>query len=772
MRISIYFSGQTLNVLVQGVQCPSRENHTGERVMKRRRMMNEVRFKSDAGECIGRELTLIALTYAFNLVGRMEMGHLLMQFVVGVLSDAGTEALLSFMLSGFTDETALKKAEARVEDLDREDEDEIAKVILGNIGTEVNGITVSALEEYLKDMLGRCIAAAEREGIKPSLSGMEDVQRLFRISADDTAFLTAVLCYHHCSPFESLCDNIGGVRKLVLLATVTDMPVHRMRQAGGLDGRLASCGLIGCPNFSHQVDFYTINQGIADYLLGVRSLHLGAKFFTVGGAGTHPLDSFNLPGSSVQILRSLLSSDRPCSVLLYGEPGTGKTEFSKALATASGKQACFVLIGKTGENDVRRTGLVAAATVFHPSDSIVVVDEADGMLNSRYAFHGAGGEGTIRKEWLNEFLDGCQAQVIWITNDISCIEESTRRRFTYAVEFKRFSARQREQIWQSHLREHPLQSVITPAMCRSLSREYQVNAAGIANALETVKLVVPGKETSGGKVEEALKDILASHENLTGHMRHGKLNGLGGEYDPDAVNASERPEIMVQSLQSFGTTGFRADQPPANLLFHGVPGTGKTAFAQYLALSLGLELMMKRASDLLSMFVGGTEHNICAAFEEAARERAILFLDEADSLFIDRHTARHSWETSQTNELLTQMENHHGILVCCTNLIDNLDLAAMRRFSWKVRFDPLTVQGKVRLFQKYFMEEGAELPPMLKSRIEQIADLTPGDIKAVSLRFRLRSGAGLDLQSVLSALEEEVVYKQRSRMVVGFAAAT
>jgi hypothetical protein len=61
---------------------------------------------------------------------------------------------------------------------------------------------------------------------------------------------------------------------------------------------------------------------------------------------------------------------------------------------------------------------------------------------------------------------------------------------------------------------------------------------------------------------------------------------------------------------------------------------------------------------------------------------------------------------------------------------------------------------------------------MLKSRIEQIADLTPGDIKAVSLRFRLRSGAGLDLQSVLSALEEEVVYKQRSRMVVGFAAAT
>ena len=122
--------------------------------------------------------------------------------------------------------------------------------------------------------------------------------------------------------------------------------------------------------------------------------------------------------------------------------------------------------------------------------------------------------------------------------------------------------------------------------------------------------------------------------------------------------------------------------------------------------------------------------------------------------------------------MMNQMENHHGILVCCTNLIDNLDLAAMRRFSWKVRFDPLTGQGKVRLFQKYFMEEGEALPPMLRSRIEQIPDLTPGDIKAVSLRFRLRNGAGIDLHSVLRALEEEVAYKQRSRMVVGFAAAT
>jgi DNA polymerase III delta prime subunit len=55
------------------------------------------------------------------------------------------------------------------------------------------------------------------------------------------------------------------------------------------------------------------------------------------------------------------------------------------------------------------------------------------------------------------------------------------------------------------------------------------------------------------------------------------------------------------------------------MLFYGLSGTGKTEFARYISESLGKELLLKRASDIFDKYVGGTEQNIAAAFEEAAR---------------------------------------------------------------------------------------------------------------------------------------------------------
>ena len=95
-----------------------------------------------------------------------------------------------------------------------------------------------------------------------------------------------------------------------------------------------------------------------------------------------------------------------------------------------------------------------------------------------------------------------------------------------------------------------------------------------------------------------------------------------------------------------------------SLLLSGPPGTGKTFLVQHLAAQMDLKLLKKRASDIISPFIGMTERNIAWAFEEAAEKEAFLFFDEADSLLIDRRGAHRSWEVSQTNELLQHMQDH------------------------------------------------------------------------------------------------------------------
>ena len=89
---------------------------------------------------------------------------------------------------------------------------------------------------------------------------------------------------------------------------------------------------------------------------------------------------------------------------------------------------------------------------------------------------------------------------------------------------------------------------------------------------------------------------------------------------------------------------------------------------------LSTPVIEKRASDLVSKWVGVSEQNIARAFSEARANGALLIFDEADSLLADRRGAERSWEVSQVNEMLTWMESHPLPVICTTNFAENLDL--------------------------------------------------------------------------------------------------
>jgi SpoVK/Ycf46/Vps4 family AAA+-type ATPase len=127
-------------------------------------------------------------------------------------------------------------------------------------------------------------------------------------------------------------------------------------------------------------------------------------------------------------------------------------------------------------------------------------------------------------------------------------------------------------------------------------------------------------------------------------------------------------------------------------------------------------------------------------FAAAAAEPSVLILDEADSFLQSRSQAKHSWEVTQVNELLTQMEEYEGLFICTTNLLEKLDAASLRRFDWKIAFFPMTASQRWAFFLQELHLLGGSIAAAKHLQVavrQQLAGLTPGDFAPVTRQFRL-----------------------------------
>ena len=126
------------------------------------------------------------------------------------------------------------------------------------------------------------------------------------------------------------------------------------------------------------------------------------------------------------------------------------------------------------------------------------------------------------------------------------------------------------------------------------------------------------------------------------------------------------------------------------VLLYGPPGTGKTMIAKAIANEVKAKFYAVKGSDIVSKWVGESEKNINALFEEANKQdKAIIFIDEMDSLLGKRGVDTHN--DKRVNEFLQQMDGFAGknpnlLLLGATNRPWDIDTAATRsgRFSQKI----------------------------------------------------------------------------------------
>lgn len=451
-------------------------------------------------------------------------------------------------------------------------------------------------------------------------------------------------------------------------------------------------------------------------------------------------------------IRHLLKSNEPQNILFFGEPGGGKTILAKALGAELGFEVFAIKQTTTdGEESLksRKTSLISAQKML-PQKALLIVDECDPIINTDNLYLSFVKDGTDGKSWINHYLENSRLKIIWITNHTHRIDDSTKRRFSIAVEFGKLGSKQRETAFQNQ-KKATYSNFLTDSNLKRLSSRYRVSPGIIAQALKNVT-AINGKLNRQERTQ-VLEEILKRQENFI-EEKAPTLNPLSSIYDPVSLNTSIPLEKILKGAKTFLTKGNSLEVYNFNLLLAGPPGTGKTEYAKYLADSLHKELLVKRSSDLISMWVGQTEKNIKKAFQEAQDTNAILFLDEADSFFIDRSRSEKSWEVTQTNELLCQMENFRGISIYATNFVNNLDPAIVRRLIYKVEFKYLSPEGVIRQFEKHFAKYFRHsLTGFERGELSRLKNLTPGDFKVARQHFLL--GEEFSFSKALEALTSE-----------------
>ena len=458
------------------------------------------------------------------------------------------------------------------------------------------------------------------------------------------------------------------------------------------------------------------------------------------------------------LLAGALETGTPgVNALLYGPPGTGKTEFCKVLAGRLGVDLHSVgEADDDGDEPSRGERLqelrLAQRLIARDRRSLLLFDEMEDLLSDSFAALGFLGRllspgprgfraGGGSKVFMNRLLEEAPAPTLWTINDARTVDPAVLRRMMFALELRLPPPKVRARVWTRQLARHGIEA--GPDDAFSLAREFEATPGVAAGATAAARL-------GGGDLAAVRRGVRSLSRVLSCEK---PPQGTPARYDPALIRADTDPVRLADRLVSCGERRF-------SLCLQGPPGTGKSAFVRYLAERLDLEVMQKRASDLMSMWVGETEQQVAAAFAEARDSGAFLVFDEADSLLSDRRFAERSWEVSQVNEMLTWMESHPAPFACTTNFGVHLDPATLRRFVFKVTLDYLAPEQARAAFRGYF---GIEPP----ARVAALAALTPGDFAVVRRKAEVLGCLG-EPEALAAMLRAECDAKPDSPRAIGF----
>ena len=217
------------------------------------------------------------------------------------------------------------------------------------------------------------------------------------------------------------------------------------------------------------------------------------------------------------------------------------------------------------------------------------------------------------------------------------------------------------------------------------------------------------------------------------------------------VNAKNKVKVITKYLESPESFGPWA---PKNILFYGLPGTGKTMLVKALANELEVPLYLIKATTLIGDHVGDGASKIHDLFKKASENSpSIIFIDEIDAIALHRSFQSLRGDVSEiVNSLLTEMdgisENEAVITIGATNNPTSLDYAVRSRFEEEIEFKLPDDDERLEIITNNLKT----MPLNYNLDLEKIVKLTKGlsgrDIKEKILKTALHNTIASDSETI------------------------
>ena len=607
------------------------------------------------------------------------------------------------------------------------------------------------------EILEKSQISCELKDLEHNLNLLQENLGLNSAERDILRFVAIMYNYEVISNACSLLGDLNNIQATKAISKILNLRFGDVQKAFRKDGIFAKTSIIKLENNVHNLKYkidVINNNFMCDLFVKCESMD---EIFesSIKPCSKTNLTTKNYPHikEDMKILLSFLKSaiskkQKGVNVLLYGSAGTGKTELSKVIASELNLKLYEVAYDdgdRYADECQRLRSYCLAQNVLSAGSNLLMYDEAEDIFNTNNDEKRQYG-----KAFINRSLETNELPTIWITNNIFDMDEAVVRRFNLAIEIGIPTEDVRAKIIKKYS-----ENLIDNKLVKKLAKNRFVAPAVVSNA----SLVVSNLNTKDKN--KAFERVINNTLKAQGYEEirdYNPRDDLPSSYDPNFVNSDCDLNELMQGIKA---------NKNARICLYGVPGTGKSAYAKFIAKSLKKPIIIKKGSDLLSMFVGGTEKNIALAFKEAKEKHAVLVFDEVDSFLQDRSMAARSWEITQVNEMLVQMESFDGIFIATTNLIDNLDKACLRRFDLKLEFGYLLPEQARNLFKKECALLKVKFDEYASNKVSSLGLLAPGDFASVRRQAKFRPIKNGD--DFCHRLELEVALKNEEKSVkIGF----